>query len=109
MGVWEIPGRLSVAGLGSPQVTEGDAKDQGGPLAGSTFVAEHSAEGGDPGPTSESTEGMDISAATEGEGDPSGAVSTGQMTAEQAERLVDSVKDGTPRVVVGGRGSEKDW
>jgi hypothetical protein len=31
------------------------------------------------------------------------------MTPEQAARLVDSIPDGKPRVVVGGSGTEKDW
>ncbi|MDP2315395.1 MAG: VWA domain-containing protein [Pseudomonadota bacterium] len=53
-----------------------------------------------------SAEGEGDGAETEGEG-PS--VGTGEMTSEQASRLVESVPDGTPRVVVGGRDTEKDW
>ena len=38
-----------------------------------------------------------------------GSASPGAMTPEQAARLVDSIPDGKPRVVVGGSGTEKDW
>jgi hypothetical protein len=33
----------------------------------------------------------------------------GSMTPEEAARLVDGVRDGKPRVYVGGRDTEKDW
>jgi Ca-activated chloride channel family protein len=58
--------------------------------------------------TTVSAEGDDGADATGQAGDdtPNG---TGEMTREQAARLVDSVPDGTPRVVVGGRGTEMDW
>jgi Ca-activated chloride channel family protein len=33
----------------------------------------------------------------------------GRMSKEDASRVLDAVKDGTPRVAVGGRDAEKDW
>ncbi|MDP2309346.1 MAG: VWA domain-containing protein [Pseudomonadota bacterium] len=60
---------------------------------------------GEPALSSEGEDGVEATGEAE-DGTPNG---TGEMTREQAARLVDSVPDGTPRVVVGGRGTEKDW
>lgn len=40
------------------------------------------------------------------DGEPKGP---GEMTKEEAARMVDSVPDGTPRVAMGGHEAEKDW
>jgi Ca-activated chloride channel family protein len=45
----------------------------------------------------------------DGEAAVSGGAGAGDLTAEQAARLVDAVEEGRPRVVVGGRDTEKDW
>lgn len=54
-------------------------------------------------------------AASEGDADASeGAgvarpTAAGTMSKADAARVLDAVKDGTPRVAVGGRDAEKDW
>ncbi len=49
-------------------------------------------------------EGTDATGGIEEEG-----AKAGGMTREQAVRLLDAVPDGKPRVVVGGRATERDW
>lgn len=66
------------------------------------------------GKAGDGAEGEQISAAGEssdatGDEAEGPSTGTGDMTAEEASRLVDSVPDGKPRVVVAGRGTEKDW
>lgn len=75
--------------------------------------------GGRPGeqgtrPEGEGTAAPGQEALAEGEDTPEGApavdeVPSGAMSPEAAARLVDGVPDGKPRVVVGGRPTEKDW
>lgn len=90
----------------------GDPSSAGGPSDGATRAPPGTSPAGEDTP-----EGM---AGTES-GAPSGAESgvsvdaadgtpTGDgMSAAEAAKLVESVPDGKPRVVVAGRGAEKDW
>jgi len=103
------------------QPPQGAEPPTGGQPAGS---AEPKDEAGERAPSAEGAtadgeaeagaEGEEISAAGEasdanGDGAEGPSAGTGDMTAEEAARLVDSVPDGKPRVVVAGRGTEKDW
>jgi Ca-activated chloride channel family protein len=76
-------------------------------------AAKDGAQDGTPG-----ADGSQVSAAdgtsedgddTDAAGAVAGSDGTGEMTRDQAARLVDAVPDGKPRVVVGGRDTEKDW
>ena len=44
-----------------------------------------------------------------GAGDPADAAAPGTLTKDEAARLVESVQDGKPRVVVAGQTTEEDW
>jgi Ca-activated chloride channel family protein len=52
---------------------------------------------------------VDTDAADNGDQAAEGAAPRGEMSPEEAARLVDGVPDGKPRVVVGGSGDERDW
>ena len=75
----------------------------------------------EPGEKKQGEDGQQQDAPTAGDmakqdGDPEGNATVakptgkpGDLTKEEAARLVDGVKDGTPRVAVGGNDTEKDW
>ncbi len=98
-------------GASEPKSGDGGAPDDQGQREGTPAGGEPEQGDGEPG--DEGAETVNSSGEGEGdspEGDEGGATSgSGEMTREQAARLVDSVPDGTPRVVVGGRDTEKDW
>lgn len=105
-------------GQGDPaQADPGRPGDPGAPQGGDP---DRPKDGTDPGqagtpgdPASEGDPGGDPEPG-EGDTDTTGAVaggeaSAGDMTAEQAGRLVDSVTEGKPRVAVGGQSTGEDW
>lgn len=92
---------------GSPDGAARPTDDDGGERGAST--AADGAEPGEPGPDGPITSIAGDGGEGGADSDEGPASSGGAMTAEQAARLVDAVQDGTPRVVVGGAGTEKDW
>lgn len=94
---------------GQPQ--DGQAGQEGQPRPPQEGTRPAEQEGAEPGAAAAAgEEGM-----REGEETPEEGVTAvesgeaGRMSKEAAGRLVDGVPDGKPRVVVGGRSTEKDW
>lgn len=101
-------------GQGEPQQGEPQQGQQGEPQQGQQGEPQQ----GEPGTREEpgaqaSTPGEEAlregEETPEGEGSAIEAGQPGQMSKDAAARLVDGVPDGKPRVVVGGRATERDW
>lgn len=98
-------------GQGEPQEGQGEPQDgqEGEPQEGQGEPQEGqegeppAGQQGEP-QEGEGAEGQQVEP-QEGQGEPTGE----GMTAAEAARLVDGVKDGRPHVSVGGRDTEKDW
>ncbi len=110
------PGEQAQAQEGTPPEPgqQGEPQATGGPTDDDEGRREATAEGeptGEPGAEGEGTTALSDEGEPGAGGTIEGAESGGRdgMSAEQAARLVDSIPDGTPRVVVGGADTEKDW
>lgn len=97
------PGEQGEQGEQGTGPTDDDGgRREGAPAEGTP--GEPGAEGGDA--TALSAEGDEGGSIDAPDGEPT---TPGGMSRDQAARLVDSIPDGKPRVVVGGSDTEKDW